>query len=149
MKWLGHPVRLWLKTLMAALTFFQCRTQTFSLWPSVSRLRNSNYNWRSQTLRCITCMQRIAACTVPLEVQNIDEILPPPEEPQPKDPVTEKHGIIARNATKSIPRSRPRFTHYGAHCFVYEPYCYDFSSYSGKFVWPHDGTYFHEGPHDG
>jgi hypothetical protein len=53
-----------------------------------------------------------------LEVQNIDEILPPPEEPQPKDPVTENMEMLQGMLQKAFP-DQNHDAHVQAHTALY------------------------------
>ena len=53
-----------------------------------------------------------------LEVQNIDEILPPPTEPQPKDPVTENMELLQGQMQKAFP-DQDHDSHIQAHISLY------------------------------
>jgi hypothetical protein len=53
-----------------------------------------------------------------LEIQNIDEILPPPEEPQPKDPVTENMELIQGMVQKAF-EGQNHDAHVQAHMSLY------------------------------
>ena len=80
-----------------------------------------------------------------LEVQNIDEILPPPPQPQPLDPAIENARALMGEILEYVPRAGSRRAYPYAHGVYEDSFGVYVSASHGHVLLPHYGARFSEG----